>query len=41
MEGKDSTIFYNERTKRQWLKAKNARKEADENWKVLSQDQKD
>ncbi|MGC6478989.1 MAG: hypothetical protein ACON42_01270 [Flavobacteriaceae bacterium] len=41
VEGKDSIIFYNERTKKLWLKATNARKEADKNWVELSKEKKD
>lgn len=41
VEGIDSIIFYNERTKKLWLKTKNARKEADINWDTLSKEKKD
>ena len=41
VEGIDSVIFYNERTKKLWLKTKNARKEADSNWETLSKEKKD
>lgn len=40
VEGSDSIIFYNERTKKLWLKTKNARKEADSNWETLSKEKK-
>lgn len=41
VEGIDSIIFYNDRTKKLWLKTKNARKEADVNWETLSKEKKD